>query len=36
MRKTAHRIALGGLFIEAKKQVGHGKWLGYISQCVSR
>jgi hypothetical protein len=35
MRKTAHRIALGGLFIEAKKQVGHGKWLGYIEENFS-
>ena len=35
MRKTADKIALGGLFAEAKKEVGHGHWLKYLKENFS-
>jgi hypothetical protein len=35
MRKTANKIALGELFIEAKKRVGHGQWLDYLEENFS-
>ena len=34
MRKTADKIALGGLFAN-KKEVGHGHWLKYLKENFS-
>jgi hypothetical protein len=35
MLKTANKITLGGLFVQAKKQVGHGQWLDYLKENFS-